>query len=196
MPRPGNVTTLADTDLRNRSPRALRRRKVSQPPPLMLVAVVQHVAALAERLEVARPIVAGVVVEMRGCEDDLGCSDRFAFGRRRAGRQAGERLSFAVAPDLRLLVPPAAVAEVNDDAPVRAAAPLAPALGAAESDRRPRSAASRSGTASDVADGSASVVPSAPSATSCCCAGQACRSLHDPKSHLISPAGPMRPRDA
>ena len=52
---------------------------------LMLLAVMQHVASLAERLEVPEPVVAGVMVEMRGREHDLGGSGGFVAhaGRRR-----------------------------------------------------------------------------------------------------------------
>jgi len=38
----------------------------------MFVAVVQHVAALTEGLEIALPIVAGVVVEMSGGQEHFG----------------------------------------------------------------------------------------------------------------------------
>ena len=48
-------------------------QQVSDPPPrLMVRPVVDQVAALAKALQIARPIVTRVVIEVGGCEDDTG----------------------------------------------------------------------------------------------------------------------------
>ncbi len=78
--------------------------------------VVDHVAALAERGEVARPVVAGIVVQMRASEDyarDPKMSGRVDAGEARLSqrklvrrRQAAKPPALPVAPGRGVLVPP------------------------------------------------------------------------------------------
>ncbi|MBB3941618.1 hypothetical protein GGR39_003299 [Novosphingobium fluoreni] len=108
--------------------------------------VVAHVAALAERGEIARAIVAWVVVQVRGSEHDArhaqGCGwidagkARLHESQLSRGRQAADRPALAVTPAGLLLVPPYTVTQVLYRAPVRAPAVLATALGALEADQR------------------------------------------------------------
>src|SRR5690349_5481444 len=98
----------------------------------MLGPVVQQMAALAERPEiaVARAAMRRVVVEMRRRQHDLSHPCR----RIRGWGGRGDPASFAVAPDLALLIPPAAVAEMLDGPAMRSAACLAMPPGADEPD--------------------------------------------------------------
>jgi hypothetical protein len=47
----------------------------------MLFAVVQHVAALAESLQISRPVVAWIMIEVGGCQKNLGRPDSFIVWR-------------------------------------------------------------------------------------------------------------------
>lgn len=110
----------------------LARAKGDPSPPAMLLGVVQHVAPLAERLQVPRPVVRRIVVEMRGREHDTGGPGA------RAGR-GGRRLpthsaASAVAPGLRLGIPPCAVTQMADDLAVWPPAAFAPAARPLEAD--------------------------------------------------------------
>jgi hypothetical protein len=93
--------------------------------------VVDHVAALAERSEIARPIVGRVVVEV--CAGDIDPRQPNRFGDIRA-RHADATPS-AIAPLPAIGIPPAAIAEVENARTVRSLAMLAPALRAAEPDQ-------------------------------------------------------------
>ena len=97
----------------------------------MLVLVMQHVTALAERLQVARTVVRGIMVEMR-------CRQIHA---RRPDLSQGDRLrpvpqgpALAVAPSPAFGVPPASVAETNDDLAMWPRATLAAAFRPLEAD--------------------------------------------------------------
>jgi hypothetical protein len=100
---------------------------------LMLVAVVQHVAALTERRQVGVLVVGRVVVAVSCREHDPRDPD--------PGQQVlvaqplPEPAALAVAPGRDLGVPPSPVAEVEDPLQVRASAFLAPAPRSAEADR-------------------------------------------------------------
>ena len=98
----------------------------------MLGPVVQEVAALAERLEIAMPRTAmrRIVVEMGRCQHNLGRPGRRVRGQ--GGR--GDFAALAIAPDTAVLVPPTAVAEMVDSPAVWPAARLAAAAGAHEAD--------------------------------------------------------------
>lgn len=112
----------------------------------MLPCVVAHVASLAERGQVTRAVVAGVVVEMRTGQDHAGAAER--QGRRDAcqaglcadhGRGARQRPyppAPAITPAGAGVVPPGAIAQMHDVAPVRPSAMLALPLGAVEADQR------------------------------------------------------------
>ena len=93
----------------------------------------QHVAALAECAEIARSIVAGVVVEVRCRQKDLGEEQAFIVSDRLG--EARERPAAATSPEFGAGIPPAAVAEVPHHMSVWAAALLASPLCALETDR-------------------------------------------------------------
>lgn len=99
----------------------------------MLGPVVQDMAPLAERPQVGRVVVAGIVIEVRARQVDAGGLHH------RACRQAfqGGELELAApaaAPSTLRGIPPTPVAKVEHELAVRTAAPLAAALGAAEPD--------------------------------------------------------------
>jgi hypothetical protein len=98
----------------------------------VLLAIVLEMAPLAQRHEVARMVVGGVVIPVSGRQHHA-----------RGPNLLPEVLDhqhttnpppLPVPPDLLVCVPPAAVAQVADDAPMRAAAALALSLGALEAD--------------------------------------------------------------
>jgi hypothetical protein len=68
-----------------------RSARTPQRGPLMLPLVVQQLAALAESFQIAPPVVARVMVEMRGSQEDLGRGQR---GMGRAHRPAGQEAPF------------------------------------------------------------------------------------------------------
>jgi hypothetical protein len=113
-------------------PEGLAHSQRQPSPPAMLVAVVQHVAALAKRLQIARAIVSGIVVEVGGGQVDPGGEDALVVLDR--FRQARNGPPAPVAPRAGFLIPPSAITEMNDQAPVRPAAALATAFRAAEPD--------------------------------------------------------------
>ena len=112
----------------------------------MFGSIVPHVAPLAQRREVAGPVVAGIVVQVRGGEHDM---RRRQWGR---GRDPGQcRLPARhvrwrgeashpppapVAPAGGRLIPPDAVPQVQHAATMGSAAMLAAATGALEADER------------------------------------------------------------
>ena len=109
-------------------------REVGQPPAAqMLGLVVQDVTALARGREVRGVVVLRIVVTVGSREDDAGGARvlKEAVGR----LQATDRLPRAVTPPMSLVIPPAAITEVQHHAPVRPAARLAPALGTPKPDR-------------------------------------------------------------
>jgi hypothetical protein len=79
-------------------------------------------AALAERLDIAVLVAAmrRIMVEMGGCQDDLGRPYGRILGQ---GRRGGPAAS-SVAPSLLLLIPPATIAQVLDNRTMRPAADL------------------------------------------------------------------------
>ena len=111
----------------------------------MLASVVAHMAPLAERSEVARSVVAGIVVQVRAGEHDA--RDPQRGGRVDAGEarlracqlhrcgQTANPPALPVAPACGVLVPPHPIAEMQHVAAVRATAMLAAPLGAAEADK-------------------------------------------------------------
>lgn len=100
----------------------------------MLGPVVEHVATLAEGLEIARGVVAGVVVEMASREEHPRRAEA-GQTRGRGGRaERGEDTPSAAAPDLALLIPPPTVAEMIDELAMRPPALFTAAVGAGEAD--------------------------------------------------------------
>ena len=84
-------------------------------------AVVDHVAALAQALEIAQPVVAGVMVEMRCRQDHAGLPDLQRFHEiGPSGRPAA-----AVAPGAASGVEPASVGQTANRHAMRPAAYLA-----------------------------------------------------------------------
>jgi hypothetical protein len=100
----------------------------------MFFAVMQHVAALTEGFEIARPVVARIVIEMGGRQHHFGRADR-AIVRERVRRQAWERPAPSAPPCGRLFVPPPAVPEMEYQATVGATTMLASPLRATKPDR-------------------------------------------------------------
>ena len=99
-------------------------------PPSMLWSVVQHVAPLAERPDVAMPATAmsWIMVEMCSRQHDLGRPERHIRGRQ------GDLTTSTVPPDLFRLIPPGAIAQVAHCRAMRPATDLAVPLGPDEPD--------------------------------------------------------------
>jgi hypothetical protein len=95
---------------------------------VVLRAVVEHVAALAEGTQVTGPRVARIVVEMGGSERHASLLEVAVL----VVAWPGDFPAPAVPPSLVYLVKPAAVAKVMHDLPMWAAADLAASLGADE----------------------------------------------------------------
>jgi hypothetical protein len=103
---------------------------VEPSPASMLGRIVDHVAALAQRRQVARPVVAGIMVEMRARDIDAGRPDD--RDQIRLARVRPPPLSIAPMP--AIAIPPASVAEMHHPTTVRAPTMFAPTLGTAEAD--------------------------------------------------------------
>src|SRR5215217_6227561 len=98
----------------------------------MLRPVVQHVAALTERLQVRGPVVGWVVIEMRAGEDHARRPDSPLPQPQRG--KLPEWSASSVTPLPLLAIPPAPIAQVADRSSMRPAAPLAFALRSSEAD--------------------------------------------------------------
>ena len=109
-------------------------RESQTPPAAVLVAVMDHMTSLAERREIARMIVGGVVVEMGAGQHHAGAEQPVVPTLRRW--QLSEQSALAVAPSADRRVPPSAIAKMQDLFAMGAAAPLAPALSSFEADHR------------------------------------------------------------
>ncbi len=94
----------------------------------MLDRVVNHVAALAERREIAQAVVGRIVIEMRA--GNIHPRDPNDRGEVRTGY--ADATPPAAAPMPTIGIPPTSVTEMEDASPVRTPAMLAPALSAAE----------------------------------------------------------------
>ncbi|NGM37384.1 hypothetical protein G4G93_26305 [Methylobacterium sp. DB0501] len=101
-------------------------------PALMLVAVVQHMAALAERRQVGVLVVGGVVVAVGRRQHHLGDPDpsEQVF----VAQPMPEPTTPTVAPTRDLVISPASIAEMKDPLQVRACACLASSSRPAEAD--------------------------------------------------------------
>jgi hypothetical protein len=96
----------------------------------------EHMAALAECLEITRPVVGGVMIEMGGGQRNLCCGEGSVLDRRRSAGNPGKRPALPVAPGCAFLIPPTAIAEVKDHAAVGSLASFATPLGASKPDER------------------------------------------------------------
>ena len=117
---------------------------VQPAPPAMFGRVVDHVTPLAQCGEIAWPVVARIMVQMRGGKHDAGHArarrvhageDELSvqeIGRRRKGRNPPAP---SIAPDCAIVVPPRSFAQMDHVASVRALAVLAPTLCAAKADQ-------------------------------------------------------------
>jgi hypothetical protein len=97
----------------------------------MLIPILQQVAALAERLQIARTVVCWIMVEMRrrqinACGADLGQRDCL--------EPMPQNPALAVAPRRAPCVPPTPVAETDDDPTMRPRAMFAAAFRPLEAD--------------------------------------------------------------
>jgi len=97
----------------------------------MFGCIVDHVAALAQRFEVRRRAVAGIVIKVRAGQDDIGHPDR----RQREPGLHRDPLATVGPPAPDIGIPPASVAKMDDAPQMRPAAPLAPSTGTIEPDR-------------------------------------------------------------
>ena len=99
----------------------------------MLWPIMQHMTALAERLQVPRPVVGRIMIEMGCRQHDLRYPDsNCAFNR----AQAGQGTTAAVSPGLGFLIPPAPIAKMFDLKTMRPATALTTPFGALKSDHR------------------------------------------------------------
>ena len=98
-------------------------------PPPVLLAVVKHVATLAEGLQISQP-VGGIMVEMRRRQRHPGRANGDVVSHK------AQSSSATVAPGLLVFVPPSTIAQVPDLPAMRAAAPLTPSLGPLKPDHR------------------------------------------------------------
>lgn len=107
-----------------------RHQKSDPPASQMLRPVVNHVAALAERLEIPEIVVRRIVIQVGGGENDPGAQAVVRF--RRQGCLPADRPTPAVTPALLPDVPPPPIPQMADKLPMRSAAPLAATLGTLE----------------------------------------------------------------
>jgi len=98
--------------------------------PAMLGRIVDHVAALAERLQVRRRAVARVMIEVRASQDDVGHPDP----RQCEAALHRNPLALVRSPAQRISVPPSSIAEMCDPTKVRPTALLAAPAGTLEPD--------------------------------------------------------------
>ena len=111
--------------------------------PAMRCPVMGEVAALAECCEVSGSVVAGVLVEMGGGEDDIGrrqgqrckaCQSRLQSNKAGREGQCPRATATVVTPALAGHVPPQSVGSDDHPFSVRSPATLAAAAGAIEAD--------------------------------------------------------------
>ncbi len=103
-----------------------------QPAPApMLGRVMNHMAPLAERGQVARRIIGRIMVQMRARDID----PRDANDRRDPSAGRAHPASASITPLSAIGVPPAAIAQVKHAPPMRTPAMLAAPLGTAEADQ-------------------------------------------------------------
>jgi hypothetical protein len=101
-----------------------------QAPLPVLLAVVKHMATLAQGLQISRPVIGGIMVEVRSRQRHPGCANSDVVSRKTQSSSA------SIAPGPLVFVPPSTVAQVPDLTAMRPAAPLAPPLGSLKPDHR------------------------------------------------------------
>jgi hypothetical protein len=96
----------------------------------MVRPIVQHVAALTEGSQIFQPVVGGVAVQVRRCENDARHPELSCL------HEVGPtgKTPTAIPPGRRLVVEPAPVRQAAEDGEMGAAAALAPSSGALEAD--------------------------------------------------------------
>jgi hypothetical protein len=94
----------------------------------MVRSIMNHVAALAETLQVALPVVARIMIEMRRRQDDAGLSERHRILDIRPSRWPAPTITPRVARG----VEPATIGQATDSLAMRPAASLADTTGALE----------------------------------------------------------------
>src|SRR3954470_1348642 len=98
----------------------------------MLRSVVKHVAPLAERLQVSRPVLGRIVVEVSAGQHHSRGLEWLA--QPIWGKETPKGASLPVSPHASFVIPPAAIAEVTDQAAVGSPAALTSSLGATKAD--------------------------------------------------------------
>ena len=94
----------------------------------MVRTIMDHVAALTQAFQVALPVVARIMIEMRRRQDDAGLPERHRLLDIRPSRWPAP----AAAPGVAHRVEPTAIGQAADGLSVRPAAPLADTTGALE----------------------------------------------------------------
>ena len=77
----------------------------------MLLTIMLEMAALTKSLQIARPVVGGIVIQMRGRKDNAGLSESPLVLRK---VDKGDRPPLSVPPAFGLGIKPAAIAQMAD----------------------------------------------------------------------------------
>lgn len=110
----------------------------------MLGCVVDHVASLAERGEVARPVVSRVMVQVSAGQHDAGhtwtwwvYARQYELDGQKIGQgcQSSDTPALSIAPSRAVLVPPSSVTQVDDLSTMRSLAVFATPLRPAKADQ-------------------------------------------------------------
>jgi hypothetical protein len=97
----------------------------------VLFTVVNHMAALAERLQVSQPVIGRIMVEVRSRENYPGCPNCDVVA-----NSSNKAASASIAPRPFVFIPPSTIAQMQDLTAMRPAAPLAPAFSSVKPDYR------------------------------------------------------------
>jgi len=100
-------------------------------PATVLCPVMQEMAALAERSQIARLVVSRIMIEMRRRQDDLGSPQLIAIGRK---VDKGDRPPLPVPPAFGVGIKPTAITQVRNHPPMRPATTLASSVCSLEPD--------------------------------------------------------------
>jgi hypothetical protein len=109
------------------------RLVVTTPLPVLLT-VVNHMATLAQGLQISQPVIGGIMVKVRGRQRHPGCSNSDVVTH--LSSKAGQSPSASIAPGPFVFIPPPTIAQMLDLTAMRPAAPLAPAFSSLEPDHR------------------------------------------------------------
>ena len=109
-------------------------QQIRDPPSGQMVrSIMDHVAALAETFQVALPVVARIMIEMRRRQDDAGLSERHRLLDVRPSRWPAPTIT----PRVACGVEPAAIGQAADGLTVPPSASLADTTGALEGSEGP-----------------------------------------------------------